>query len=275
MDERLKDVHKTDLTESKVNEEFVDWLKTKGPNWLLAILLAICVYFVVLNLQQRKVSKENAAWAELAAALESGLPASLEEVAEKYPKVDQMANFARIQAAERLMLAVQSGLQVGTQIQLGQNPNLEAEGLSDDERTRFLDRAEGLYQQILDTDNGSREMTIHAVSALNGLAAVAESRGEAEAAADLYRRAADRAGDFYPQLRAQAQARADSVDDVLSRPKLMTQVEITAASTAEPTTSRTPIQLDAALQGLLLPEGVDPAAPTAAQTPRQIQLPAR
>jgi hypothetical protein len=29
--ERLKQVHQTDLTESRVNEDFVDWLKTKGP----------------------------------------------------------------------------------------------------------------------------------------------------------------------------------------------------------------------------------------------------
>ena len=37
--ERLKEVHATDLTESRVNEDFVDWLKTKGPTYLLAILV--------------------------------------------------------------------------------------------------------------------------------------------------------------------------------------------------------------------------------------------
>ncbi len=31
MDERLKDVHQTELSESRINEDFVEWLKTKGP----------------------------------------------------------------------------------------------------------------------------------------------------------------------------------------------------------------------------------------------------
>ena len=29
---RLKDIHQSDLTESRMNEDFVIWLKTKGPS---------------------------------------------------------------------------------------------------------------------------------------------------------------------------------------------------------------------------------------------------
>ena len=37
MDDRLKEVQTTDLTDSRVNHDFIDWLKTKGMNWLLLI----------------------------------------------------------------------------------------------------------------------------------------------------------------------------------------------------------------------------------------------
>jgi tetratricopeptide (TPR) repeat protein len=271
MDERLKDVHRPDMTESKVNEEFVDWLKTKGPNWLLAILLAICVYFVVLNLQQRKATKENAAWAELTQASQSGLPGSLEDVAEKYPKIDQVANVARLQAAQQLMLAVQSGLMVGAEVQVGQPVNMEAEGLSEEERERYLDRAEALYEAILESDAGSRGETIHVVGALNGLGAVAESRGDGEQAAEWYRRAAERAGDFYPRLQEQALARAESVEEVLSGPSLMKQVEITAAQSGQPVEQRTPVELDEALRDLLIPEDAELTNRNAPQQPIRIR----
>ena len=49
--DRLKEVHQTDLTESRVNEDFVDWLKNKGPTWLLVVMIAVCAYLAVVRLE--------------------------------------------------------------------------------------------------------------------------------------------------------------------------------------------------------------------------------
>jgi hypothetical protein len=35
--DRLKEIQTADLSESNVNEDFVQWLKTKGPTYLLII----------------------------------------------------------------------------------------------------------------------------------------------------------------------------------------------------------------------------------------------
>ena len=43
MDDRLKQVQTTDLTDSRLNHEFVAWLKTSGMNYLLMLLLVACV----------------------------------------------------------------------------------------------------------------------------------------------------------------------------------------------------------------------------------------
>ena len=44
MDDRLKQVQTTDLTDSRLNHEFVAWLKTSGMNYLLMLLLVACAF---------------------------------------------------------------------------------------------------------------------------------------------------------------------------------------------------------------------------------------
>ena len=44
MDDRLKQVQTTDLTDSRLNHEFVAWLKTSGMNYLLMLLLIACAF---------------------------------------------------------------------------------------------------------------------------------------------------------------------------------------------------------------------------------------
>ena len=104
--ERLKEVHQTDLTEGRINQDFVDWLKTKGMSWLLVILVALCVYAGLVRWKSHKIGYQTEAWAELTKA---ALPASLEEVADKYGDVGSVSQLARLRAAEQLLGAVQAG----------------------------------------------------------------------------------------------------------------------------------------------------------------------
>ena len=64
MDDRLKEVQTTDLTDSRVNHDFIDWLKTKGMNWLLLILLVACGFLAVDWYQRKQVEAKDQAWAE-------------------------------------------------------------------------------------------------------------------------------------------------------------------------------------------------------------------
>ena len=68
--ERLKDVQTSDLKDDRLNEDFVLWLKTKGPSWLLVFLVAIVAYLFIVNWQQQEarhhanVSTQVAAFAK-------------------------------------------------------------------------------------------------------------------------------------------------------------------------------------------------------------------
>ena len=77
--DRLKEVHQTDLTESRINEDFVDWLKTKGPTWLLMILIGVGGYLGIVRWRQYKQQHFVEAWVALS---ECRLPGAFEDVAD-------------------------------------------------------------------------------------------------------------------------------------------------------------------------------------------------
>lgn len=199
--ERLKDVQTSDLKDDRLNEDFVLWLKTKGPSWLLVFLVAIVAYLFIVNWQQREARYRNDAWIAL---LEAQLPTSLEDVAVQYPDVDTVAGQARLRAANIYLRSVHLNRAVGS--------TAEAPvALEEADRDFNLDRADALYGQVRDDASGEGGNLLLLVTALNGQAAVAESRGDTEAAKALYEQSATAAGTTFPFMAARATARAESV----------------------------------------------------------------
>lgn len=205
--DRLKEVHKTETTESRVNEDFVDWLKNKGPTWLMIALIALTAYLGLVRWRTSTEQTHNRAWIALAEAEESALPASFESVADEFPRVDSIAQVARLMAAQRLLESVHRNQPLGA-------IEGEDETLSEAEREQNLSRADRHYQAILDADDGSRGMALHALNALNGRAAVAEARGDIDAAQQYYNSAAQRVEAVYPALAKQARTRAEHVQRI-------------------------------------------------------------
>ena len=82
--DRLKEVHQTELIESRINEDLVDWLKTKGPSWLLLILVGVAIWMGYFRWRQYRANHYNEAWSAL---LDSRLPGSYEDVAARYADV--------------------------------------------------------------------------------------------------------------------------------------------------------------------------------------------
>lgn len=208
--QRLKEVHQTDLTESRINEDFLDWLKSNGPTWLLVILVAVCVFIGVQRYKMYKVNHRNEAWA---AFFEARLPGSYEDVANSYEDVGQLANLSRLQAAEELLRLVQADMALDATLtpeDLNDPENDPAsEPLTEELRDQYLTRADGLYEQVIAADDNTMALTLYAVNAYNGRAAIAESRGDGEAARDFYLEAADRAESAFPAQAAIARHRAE------------------------------------------------------------------
>ncbi|MEE2906542.1 MAG: hypothetical protein VX527_01795 [Planctomycetota bacterium] len=200
--ERLQQVQQSDLGESRVNEDFVNWIKTSGPWYLLAILVGIAVYMYLVNLQRSELREREQAWYDLGEAV---MPASLEDVAQRHADIDGIGSIARLQAANTYLTSLQTNLALGATIE-------EGTPLSEEDRTLGMERADRLYTQIVNEDQGEFGDTLTTVSALNGLAAIAESRGDVDQARTYYEKAADRAATWYPILAEQARGRAATAE---------------------------------------------------------------
>jgi len=245
--ERLSGVHRSEQSsESKVNEEFVEWLKTKGPTYLLIAVLLLLGYLWWVRLADSREAREAQAWQSLQEAENTGLPSSFEHVAENYDGIGSVGILARLGAAQRLMDSVQRGVPIGIE----EDDPRAVEALSDEDRENYLTRAERLFREVLDRDRRG-DMTIFAVRAHNGLAAVAEARGDIDTARSHYEQAASSAAGIYPHLAAQANRRAETID---------TAAEIVALPSAQEVErlfepdlmDRTPATVDSAFRDLLL-----------------------
>jgi hypothetical protein len=219
MDDRLKQVQTTDLTDSRVNHEFVDWLKTKGMNWLLVVLLAACGYLAIDWYRNKQSAARDAAWIELAAATS---PAAFRGVAESHGETDAVAEMALLQAADMLLNSIRTGLKPGFAA------TDEGATLTADERTANLAEADALYAQA-----GARAARRDGLAgkpvrlaALFGQAAIAEADGRLDDARTHLQSVADLAAPEYSVLVAQAEARIDDLDVVLAAATLPSEASL-------------------------------------------------
>ncbi|MHC4218967.1 MAG: hypothetical protein ACYSU7_10990 [Planctomycetota bacterium] len=242
--DRLKQVHQTELTESRINEDFVEWLKTKGPSWLLLILIGVAGWMGFFRWQQHRANHFAEAWSAL---MDCRLPGAFEDVAARYADVPGLPQQAQRQGADVLLTAVLTGTPLGAD---PTSPTAPAT-LSDVEREGYLNRAKGLYQLVIAADDDSLSMTLHAVSAHQGMAVAAESLGEADEARRWYESAATRAEPYYPWLAEQARERAATVEQFTAAVTLPAQAELPQKPPAE---SLDPVRIDGALRELLLPD---------------------
>jgi tetratricopeptide (TPR) repeat protein len=231
--DRLKDVHQTTLTEGRLNEDLVDWLKTKGPTWLLFVLVAVVAYLAVVRYRQHQLNYRDEAWQKLIEIQVESNPQGFEDVAQEYGDVDGIGMLARLEGAERLLRAIQTRTPISEDATTSMPGTMTAE-----QRTAAIERAVKFYDEMLALDNGSIGHTMFGVTACNGRAALAEAQGDIDAARQWYEKAATRAGDIYPQLAEQARHRIASLDTDLA------DVTFPATNVSEPTVALPPVQTD-------------------------------
>lgn len=247
-DNRLKEVHTTDLIESRVNEDFVDWLKSKGPQYLLFALIGVCIYLGVVRWKQYKTTYFNNAWTEFEACR---LPGAFEDVADRYSDLPGLAQQATRAAADTWLNAVQTGKPLGSE---GTDATAQAVTLTDQQRAEYLDQAWRLYQALVNDDDDSLADTLYAVSAMQGLAVVAECKGDTDKVKLWFNKAAARAETSYPDLAKRIRERAATAGAYAEPVTLPTQAQLpkpVTPKTLEPATIAEP------LRELLLPDEPD------------------
>ncbi len=219
--DRLKDIQTADLSESNVNEDFVHWLKTKGPSYLLIVMIVIVSYLFFVRYQQGKMAHRAEAWIAYIEAAATGLPASHEDVAQTYSDIDAIQELGLLTAGDAYLKAVVLNQTIGSSADFSSS-------LSDEDRTFYLEKADNLYSKVVAIDDKSDAASLFVVSALNGRAAIAESRGDVESAKQFYESAAARIENLYPALATQALARASNIDFLANEINLPTDADVSA-----------------------------------------------
>lgn len=175
MDKRLKNVQQADLTESRVNDDFVYWLKTWGSNILIVILLIAAAGMGYQWWEQRREQERDSAWADLK---DARLPVALLEVAKQHGDKDSVALFAQLSAADAYMTALSRG------VRFDRDAAADDAKITPELRVEWLKEADRLYAEVANTTAGSPVLGKQLIraNALFGRAAVAEDRHDLDAA---------------------------------------------------------------------------------------------
>ena len=190
------------------------------------------------------------------------MPEMYFEVASEYADVKTVAIQANLRAGQAYLNAIRVNATLNEiqAAQVTQQP-LGDSSLDAEFRSNYLDEADRAFTRALDGIAAKEEGTVDpalsllAVTALSGRAAVADARGDVEAAKALYTQAAERAGDGFPHLRA---SQEQLVRDIEQRPAVRPwDVEPSADGPFMPVANGKLLQIDPALESIALPAAED------------------
>ena len=175
IDRRLQNVQQADLSESRVNDDFVLWLKTWGQNILLVVLAVAALAMGWHWWQQRQERAVDAAWVEMANAR---LPAALREIAARNEGIGAISAMAELRAADAYLGSIVSNQR------FDREPGAPDAALTPELRAEWLKEADALLASVQArtasaSGTGQRALLL---SALFGRAAIAEDRSDLPAA---------------------------------------------------------------------------------------------
>jgi hypothetical protein len=258
MDKRLKDIQQGTLTESRLNSDFLFWLKEQGPNYLLAALLVLCAILGWNWWEQRGKASRDAAWVEYT---EANTPQMLVEVASKHANLDAIAILANLDAADRYLEAVRSGKRVDREA------GAPDAAVTPELRAQYLDEADRLFAKAGETAAARPGTGMLVASAWFGRAAVAESKGDLKAAESHLKSAQAAVKDVNPPLARTADERIATLGTLASRPNMPSRPQATLPVKVAPGDASQAPTGDVTASELNALTGGAPAAEAPAPTP--------
>ena len=216
MDDRQSGIKEgAGLEDSRVNQEFVDFLKKWSSPVLWTLIVASFVWAGLQYLERKKVTRVEQAFSELAAATQGGnpSPASLKTLAAEYAGVRSVPELALLTTTELYLNAFVIGFEPGAQI----NPETglpieEADILDEDQRQVYLEQAGQIAQQVLDLAGGVEGKELIAMQAMSRLAAVEEGKRDFDGAKSMYQQLESLANtSAYPAIARYASARIENL----------------------------------------------------------------
>lgn len=238
MDKRQTQIREqAGLTESRLNLEFVDFIKEWGGRLGMVLVIASLAWFAWTRWTQHKTGKVNEAFAQLSAvsAATNANPEALKRIADEYDDVRGVSSMARIYAADAYLRAVRGGMVTGADLAPDGTLVKPEDALTADGRATYLAEAESLYQTVVTELTGVPEKTLLRLNALFGLAAVNESRGELDKAKARYEEIVAAADKTTFQSHADiAKDRLTTISKFAEAPMLFTKAELPPLPTPPP-----------------------------------------
>ncbi len=229
---RLSQVQTTDLSESRVNDDFLFWLKNSGPNYLLAALLVACAYLGWNWWQQRAEAARSQVWDDYDRCT---VPSEYIDLAAANGDERGLAILAQVSAGDLYLQSISTG------IRFDREPTAADAALDDATRTEWLAAARASYAAAADAAGAQSSTAALALPALFGIAAVDEESGDLAGAKAALERAKALAETAKVGTVAElAQARLDSLN-TLANPYPVAPAPIPVpAAVAMPTSAPQP-----------------------------------
>lgn len=270
MDERQQQIReRAGLEESRLNQDFVDFLQKYGTPLLLAVALLAVGYSLWNRYQKGEDTKVAAAFAALEAARagDNPSPDTLISVAEEHAGRGAVPILARREAADIYLDCVARGIKPGSVVNADGTLATEDDAIkTPEEREELLKQAEASYQWIVDNTQADTGKAQHTMAGLYGLAAVAECRSEWDKAKGYYEGVVALAKQKgYGNHESTAQKRIDTLGALATMEPLPTKAQVPApipppAPPAPEVTMPEMTPVDA-------PPGLPVPSPTPEQTP--------
>lgn len=179
------------LEESRLNTEFIDFLKRWGMHALTLAAVIFGGYALYGKYQARKVHQADLGFVALSAAsggLQSASPEAMRALADEHSSVLGVKLLALTEAGDAHLAIARAGVRPGSTPKEGVFAATDL--LAPSERDEQLAQAQTMYDQVLSATKNDPKLALHAIGALHGLAAVAETRGQFDQAKSLYEQAA-------------------------------------------------------------------------------------
>jgi hypothetical protein len=192
MDDRQTQIREgAGLEDSRINEEFLDFLNKWSTPVLTTLAVAALIWAGLQYLERKKVARIDQAFSELDAATQGGnpSPASLKTIAREYKGVRSVPELALLTTTDLYLNAFMVGVKPGTQV----NPTTglpadEGDLLDESQRQTYLEQAGELAQQVFDLSGDVAGKELIAMQAMSRLAAVAEGKRDFDGAKSMYQR---------------------------------------------------------------------------------------
>lgn len=228
MDNRQTEIREgAGLHESRLNVEFIEWLRRYSTPILIVLAAIALAYFGWMRMGQLRESRLDDAFYQLSSAIEAGSPEALLAVASEHEGRAAVPHLARLAAGDVYLRAARTGLRPGAAVNAEGLPEDESDLLSEAEIERMLDQAEQAYRAVVTRTREDRRKAMHTINGLFGLAAVAESRADFEAAREHLTRLAELADRVGLRGHAsQARHMIETIDDYRDEVRLYARAEL-------------------------------------------------